>query len=262
MDVSLNAFLLVIAGMVPGAAAVAWYATVAQRQACRDIAQRDERIRELSARPDAGELEARQAEWRAETDALRQELARQAAAHEAALSLAAEEAVAERDSRLAQFAREHARQLAGIRAELVAEQESLQRDIELLLGIVQTVERWHDEMQTILSNNRELKEQNEEFARIVKNVVMLALNAAIEAARAGEHGRGFAVVADGVRDLALTSAKLAQDYKCNLDKNDLITTTTFQDMQASGNMIRTAVFGIRAKAEKIQSTIANAEPAA
>lgn len=259
MDLSLNTFLLVVVGMVLGAAAMGWRAAVGQRLARKEIAQRDELIRELSGRMAADELAAHQATWRAEADALRQQLAQQAALHEAALALAAEQAAVECDGRLSQLTQEHARQLARVRAELTADQASLQRDIELLLGIVRTVERWHDEMQTILGNNRELKEQNEEFARIVKNVVMLALNAAIEAARAGEHGRGFAVVADGVRDLALTSAKLSQDYKCNLDKNDLITTTTFQDMQASGNMIRTAVFGIRAKAEKIQSTIASAD---
>ncbi len=88
---------------------------------------------------------------------------------------------------------------------------------------------------------------------------MLALNAAIEAARAGEHGRGFAVVADGVRALALNSAEVARQYQQNLDKNDLITTTTFQDMQASGNLIRTAVFGLRTTADKIQATMAQAE---
>ncbi|WP_459950558.1 methyl-accepting chemotaxis protein [Denitratisoma sp. agr-D3] len=113
-------------------------------------------------------------------------------------------------------------------------------------------------MQTILVNNKELKEQNEEFGRIVKNVVMLALNAAIEAARAGEQGRGFAVVADGVRDLALLSEKLSQNYRTNLLKNDLVTTTTFQDMQASGNMIRTAVFGLKATSEKVENLIVQA----
>nr|WP_245747751.1 methyl-accepting chemotaxis protein [Formivibrio citricus] len=113
-------------------------------------------------------------------------------------------------------------------------------------------------MQSILTNNRELKQQNDEFSRIIKNVVMLALNASIEAARAGEHGRGFAVVADGVRELALSSSNWAQKYKQNLDKNDLVTTTTFQDMQASGNMIRTAVFGLKAANDKIGTTIIGA----
>nr|WP_293227499.1 methyl-accepting chemotaxis protein [Paludibacterium sp.] len=116
-------------------------------------------------------------------------------------------------------------------------------------------------MQTILVNNRRLKEQNESFAGIVKSVVMLALNAAIEAARAGEHGRGFAVVADGVRSLAQGAGELSGEYKKNLERNDLITTATFQDLQASGNMIRTAVFGLRAASERAYALL-EAEEAA
>ncbi len=157
---------------------------------------------------------------------------------------------------MARARKEHAEQVAKIRSALTAELGTLKTDMESLMGWVKIVERWHDEMQLILANNRELKNQNEEFARIVKMVVMLALNAAIEAARAGEAGRGFAVVADGVWDLALTSTTLAKEYKKNLDKNDLVTTTTFQDLQASGNVIRTAVFGLSATADKVLSTAA------
>ena len=169
------------------------------------------------------------------------------------------QAEAAHDDSLQRVQAEHATQLAQLRASLRSEHAALQHDIEPMLGMVKTVERWHDEMQTILANNRELKQQNDEFSRIIKNVVMLALNAAIEAARAGEAGRGFAVVADGVRELALSSSTWAQKYKQNLDRNDLVTTTTFQDMQASGNMIRTAVFGLKATNDKIGSTIASAD---
>jgi methyl-accepting chemotaxis protein len=88
---------------------------------------------------------------------------------------------------------------------------------------------------------------------------MLALNASIEAARAGEQGRGFAVVADGVRDLATTADSVLKNFKANLFKNDLVTTTTFQDMQASSNMIRTVVLGLKTTADRIQSALEEGE---
>ncbi|HWV17456.1 MAG TPA: methyl-accepting chemotaxis protein [Rhodocyclaceae bacterium] len=117
------------------------------------------------------------------------------------------------------------------------------------------LERWHEEIQSILDNNKDLKRKNSEFKSINQSVVMLALNAAIEAARAGEHGRGFAVVADGVRELALTSTRLAGEYQQYLDMNDLVTTTTFQDMQASGNVIRTTVANLNSVCERLRSEV-------
>lgn len=153
-------------------------------------------------------------------------------------------------------------ELEALRAAMEAEHGVLARDVEQLLGLVQTVERWHDEMQGILANNRRLKAQNESFAGIVKSVVMLALNAAIEAARAGEHGRGFAVVADGVRQLALNAGELSGEYKKTLDRNDLITIATFQDLQACGNLVRTAVSGLRASCERLEAQLQRQEVAA
>ncbi|TAK76089.1 MAG: chemotaxis protein, partial [Aquabacterium sp.] len=88
---------------------------------------------------------------------------------------------------------------------------------------------------------REMHQRNDEFSAIVEQVVIVALNASIEAARAGEHGRGFAVVANEVRTLAGRAERLSKDYRANLYKNDLITTTTFQDLQAGGKMIIGAV---------------------
>ncbi|WP_281282213.1 methyl-accepting chemotaxis protein [Aliikangiella marina] len=90
-----------------------------------------------------------------------------------------------------------------------------------------------------MQHNRAMSDQNAQFSNIVKQIVILALNAAIEAARAGEFGRGFAVVADEVRSLALRSQDLSSSYQDNLHKNDILTTSTFQDIQASGKMIVT-----------------------
>ena len=110
-----------------------------------------------------------------------------------------------------------------------------------LAALLVTFERWHESLTQLMLHNAEMHKQNQEFFNIVKQIVILALNAAIEAARAGEHGRGFAVVADEVRNLAMRSQELSESYKENLNKNDFLTTVTFQDIQAGGKMILTDV---------------------
>lgn len=203
-------------------------------------------------------MENHLAEAGAETMKLRSELASQAADSEQRQQALISEANALLSHSLDQLRGEHSANFTNLRQLLAAEYEALKGEIDPLGGMVKLLERWHDEMQQILKNNLELKRQNEEFASINRSVVMLALNASIEAARAGEYGRGFAVVADGVRELALTSTRLAEEYRKNLDKNDLVTTTTFQDMQASGNMIRTAVSNLNSSAGKLRLRIESA----
>jgi len=130
---------------------------------------------------------------------------------------------------------------AGSRAQCLLNCERLSVSIDRLLGLIKTFERWHADMSVLLTHNRSMHNRNDEFAAIVRQVVIVALNASIEAARAGEQGRGFAVVASEVRTLAQRAAALSTDYRDNLYKNDLITTTTFQDLQAGGKMIIGAV---------------------
>ena len=136
----------------------------------------------------------------------------------------------------------------------------LENEAHTLLGFLETITRWHDEMHAILTNNQEVKRQNQKFERVVKQISLLALNASIEAARSGEAGRGFAVVADNVRRLASESHDLAREFQTILDRNDLLTTTTFQDLQASGNMMRTAVFGFNSTSDRFRAALSQEEP--
>jgi methyl-accepting chemotaxis protein len=131
----------------------------------------------------------------------------------------------------------------------------LEIGVSTLLGLVKTFERWHADMNVLIKHNREMHSMNDDFATIVRQMVIVTLNASIEAARAGEQGRGFAVVASEMRSLASRAEKLSNDYRNNLYENDLITTTTFQDLQAGGKMIIGSVTGLGLTNKKTQETL-------
>ena len=157
-------------------------------------------------------------------------------------------------SQIDQIRQDYESQLAGLRKTIQESSEKnkelkilLKQDVSELLEILDTINRWDDEMSKLMEHNGYMQEQNMEFAGIVKQIIILALNASIEAARAGEAGRGFAVVADEVKTLATRSGGLSDNYKENLHKNDLITTATFQDIQASGKMILTSIHAMESK---------------
>jgi hypothetical protein len=122
--------------------------------------------------------------------------------------------------------------------------KTLSAEILALLDLVKTFERWHADMNELIIHNREMHHKNDEFASIVKYMIIVTLNASIEAARAGPAGRGFAVVADEMRTLAARAESLSVGYKNSLHQNDLITTTTFQDLQAGGKMIIGSLTGL------------------
>jgi hypothetical protein len=125
-----------------------------------------------------------------------------------------------------------------------AQAGALAASLKELQGVEITFDRWHTDMKRLLDHNRQMHSKNDDFAQIVRQMVIVGLNASIEAAHAGPLGRGFAVVATEMRELSARAEALSGDYRDALYENDLITTTTFQDMQASGRMIVGAVRGL------------------
>ncbi|KAF1049763.1 methyl-accepting chemotaxis protein [Xylophilus sp.] len=192
---------------------------------------------------------------RAEADMLRAELAAQQAAHRQAAGTweqrwsearadrqAAVQDVLGQADRLRGVALGHARELAA--------------GITDLYGAEKTFERWHDDMKVLLDHNRGMHHKNDEFSHIVRQMVIVALNASIEAARAGATGRGFSIVANEMRSLSARAEALSADYRRTLYENDLITTTTFQDMQAGGRMILGAVRSLELVSRKNSESLA------
>ena len=145
-----------------------------------------------------------------------------------------------------------------LRAEMTQRLDQLAAGTGQLRNLSLTFEHWHEEMDSLMAQNLKMHHQNEEFASIVKHIVILSLNASIEAARAGEFGRGFAVVADEVRTLAARSEALSKDYSKSLYKNDLTTTATFQEIQADGKMIIAAISSLDALIGQVRSHLEQA----
>ena len=200
----------------------------------------------------------------------------QLAAHGAALA----QAGAQAEERVAQAAQDsdalHA-QLETLRAEL-AQRKSLADALEAALAeertrcddalqrasriageatrlrlMSATFERWHEQMISLMAQNHDMHNKNQELSSIVSHVLIVSLNASIEAARAGAAGRGFSIVAGEVRALATRSQELSKSYRDSLNRNDLITAATFQDIQAGGKMIAASLASVESLSNQLHA---------
>nr|WP_042268277.1 methyl-accepting chemotaxis protein [Paraburkholderia heleia] len=198
----------------------------------------------------------------------------QDAAHAAALAQAQAQHAAQQES----VAREHealVAQTESLRAELAQRRsvadaleaalagERAQRDDAMqhaariaseasrLKLMSSTFERWHEQMISLMAQNNDMHKKNQELSSIVSHVLIVSLNASIEAARAGAAGRGFSIVAGEVRSLATRSQELSKSYRDSLNRNDLITAATFQDIQAGGKMIAATLASVEASSQQL-----------
>ncbi len=91
--------------------------------------------------------------------------------------------------------------------------ESMNRTVEGILNLKNTVEITSDETQKLKESSKKITKVVSLIRKFAAQTHLLALKASIEAARAGEQGQGFAVIADEVRSLAAQSADATQQIE-------------------------------------------------
>jgi methyl-accepting chemotaxis protein len=129
----------------------------------------------------------------------------------------------------------------------------LASEVGELKNLAVAFERWHQDMIALTAQNRSMHSTGEDLVQIARNLIMVALNAAIEAARSGQSARGFVVVAAEVRSLAQRAQELSKSRRNDLHKSDLMTTATFQDIQAGGKMMMAAVSGLESLVKQLHA---------
>jgi Methyl-accepting chemotaxis protein (MCP) signalling domain len=132
---------------------------------------------------------------------------------------------------------------------------SLADEVDELKHLAEAFERWHQDMISLTASNRGLHRTGEDLVSVARSLIMVSLNAAIEAARAGESARGFVVVAAEVRNLANRAQELAAALREGLHRNNLLTASTFQDIQAGGKLMMAAVSGLGSSVSKLRADL-------
>ncbi len=145
--------------------------------------------------------------------------------------------------------------LSADRVALAQHAQKISDEAARLRGLAGTFERWHEQMISLTTQNQDMRTKNQELSAIVAHVSIVSLNASIEAARAGSAGRGFSIVASEVRGLAARSQQLSNSYRDSLNRNDLVTAATFQDIQAGGKMITAALATVETLAGQLHARI-------
>lgn len=141
------------------------------------------------------------------------------------------------------------------KADLVGPTENLTREVAHLKTLAIAFDRWHEDMIYMTERTREMNVKGADLADIARHMTMVSLNAAIEAARAGEVARGFVVVAAEVKNQAKLMQTLSGDMGKDLHKSELMTTTTFQDIQAGGKMMMAAISGLELTVKQLRQAM-------
>src|SRR5262245_17386680 len=102
------------------------------------------------------------------------------------------------------------------KADLLRQMDKITAEAAQMREIALAFERWHQDMISLMSQNRDMHGKGDDLGSIVRQLIMLSINAAIEAARAGDSARGFVVVAAEVRNLAMRAQALSSDIGKNL----------------------------------------------
>ena len=243
--------IAIIIGMTLGGLLVYFVVRQRAKQGLAEVLSREEALQlRIAQMMPKSELDALAQVHEADLQALRDEMAQLEQSLQG--KLAAEHSAHEKlvdgyEQRIAELQSKSREQLSSLNEM----KDKLSKDVTHMHELLGTFDRWDQGMSELMMHNKYMRQQNGEFAGIVRQIIILALNASIEAARAGEFGRGFAVVAEEVKTLATRSGGLSDSYADNLHKNDIITTATFQDIQATGMMIVSAVHMLEANIKQL-----------